>query len=329
MKNRVFEATVLPLLAKPGTLSIVNYHRVFPKLDGMFPAEVYAERFTEHLLWLKSACNVLPLREANELRKSKRLPSRAVVITFDDGYADNAEVALPLLQKAEVPATFFVCSAYLNGGRMWNDTVIDSLRQMHPDDIESLQQIVPGVASLNLQQHVVGDGFDSAKVVGGVVQSFKYLPAEKRTKAVDDFAHLVGFNERPNLMMTPDQLRELRDAGMEIGGHTVNHPILGGLPFDEALQEVSGNKLWLEDVLGEPVTSFAYTNGKPGSDYTLETRKAVEQAGFDLAVTTAAGVSTQQSDSLQLPRFTPWDRSRQKFLTRLMLNTRKVDYDQV
>ncbi len=317
-------------LARPDTLSIVNYHQVVLQSESSAPVEMDSERFAAQLSWLKSACNVLPLREANRLRVQGKLPRRAVVITFDDGYANNAEVALPLLKQAGLPATFFVCSEYLRGGRMWNDAVIDCVGSMSRDHVAGLEAIVPDVKLLGLSSRMQSAAYTPESVASSVVGCFKYLPAAQRTEAVDSFVKLVGLdNGHPNIMMSPGQLRQLRDAGMEIGGHTVNHPILASLPYNEVLKEVSENKQWLEECLDQKVISFAYPNGKPNVDYTAESRRAVQQAGFEIAVTTAPGVSTAQTDRLQLPRFTPWDRSRQKFLTRLLLNTQKRSYDHV
>ena len=62
------------------------------------------------------------------------LPPRSVAVTFDDGYADNARIALPILREARVPATFFIATSYLDGGRMWNDTVIEAVRRLAPGD---------------------------------------------------------------------------------------------------------------------------------------------------------------------------------------------------
>src|SRR5688500_10667438 len=107
-------------------LSILIYHRVHAEVDPIFPAEVDAKQFGLQLNWIKSLFNVLPLDEAIEALEQNRLPARTAAITFDDGYADNTEVALPILKKHNLSATFFICTGYLDGGRMWNDTIIES-----------------------------------------------------------------------------------------------------------------------------------------------------------------------------------------------------------
>jgi hypothetical protein len=110
-------------------LSILIYHRVLPVPDPLFPTETTVESFDAQLGLLKSLFNVLPLPEAVARLKAGTLPARAASITFDDGYADNFTRALPILQKHGLHATFFIATAYLDGGRMFNDTVIESIRQ--------------------------------------------------------------------------------------------------------------------------------------------------------------------------------------------------------
>ena len=125
---------ILHLLSPAGRrarLSVLIFHRVHAQRDLLFPDEPDAARFAALLDHLKTWCNVLPLTEAVRLLRSDALPARSLCITFDDGYADNRTVALPALRAAGLTATFFVTTGYLDGGRMWNDTVIESVRRAH------------------------------------------------------------------------------------------------------------------------------------------------------------------------------------------------------
>ena len=124
---------VLRTLSPAGSrarLSILIFHRVHPVPDSLYPDEPDARRFTEILDWAANWFNVLPLPEAVERLRSGSLPDRAAAITFDDGYADNCVVALPILRQHGMHATFFVATAFMNGGRMWNDTVIEAVRRV-------------------------------------------------------------------------------------------------------------------------------------------------------------------------------------------------------
>jgi peptidoglycan/xylan/chitin deacetylase (PgdA/CDA1 family) len=89
-----------------------------------------------------------------------------------------------------------------------------------------------------------------------------------------------------------------------------------------ARREIDQSRDRLTAILGEPVSLFAYPNGKPGQDYAAEHVRMVREAGFSAAVSTAWGVASTGGDVFQLPRFTPWDRRPARFALRLLLNRR-------
>jgi peptidoglycan/xylan/chitin deacetylase (PgdA/CDA1 family) len=101
---------------------------------------VDAERFDNICRWVSRWFNVLSLSTAAQQLREKRLPARPLVITFDDGYADNHDIALPILQRHGLTASFFVATGFLNGGRMWNDTLVEAIRLTRADswDLTSL-----------------------------------------------------------------------------------------------------------------------------------------------------------------------------------------------
>jgi peptidoglycan/xylan/chitin deacetylase (PgdA/CDA1 family) len=293
-------------------LSILIYHRVLPAPDPIFPGEVDAKVFDAQLALLKSRFNVLPLLDAVRLAKAGRLPPRAACITFDDGYADNAEVALPLLQKHGLHATFFIATGFLDGGRMWNDTVIEAVRNAPDGELD--------VRALELGHYQLGTPDSRREAIGGLIGRLKYLPMAERQQQVERLAQHVGRALPDDLMMDMAQLRRLRDAGMGLGAHTVNHPILARLDPAQAREEIAAGKAQLEQLLGQPVPLFAYPNGKPGEDYAAEHVAMVRELGFEAAVSTAWGAQRGIPDWFQLPRFTPWDRSPGRFVLRLARN---------
>jgi len=148
------------------------------------------------------------------------------------------------------------------------------------------------------------------------------MPMPERDAAVQRVAEICGAQLPTNLMMTSAQLRELRAAGMLIGGHTCSHPILTQIDDVSAREQICGGKQRLESILGEPVTLFAYPNGKPQQDYGARHADMVRAAGFSAAVTTAPGMARWDADTFQLPRFTPWDRTPLRFGLRLARNMR-------
>lgn len=293
-------------------LSILIFHRVLPHIDPMFPEEPDARRFDQVLGWLKSWFNVLPLDQAVSQLQSGTLPARAAAITFDDGYADNRTVALPILQKHSLPATFFIASGFLDGGRMWNDTIIESIRTAASDVLD--------LRRLGLDIYRNETVQDKRLAIDALINQFKYLSHDERTTLTDGIAAELGVDPPHDLMMTSAQVREMHAAGMQIGAHTVSHPILARSAPSVAEQEIRDNKEILEELLGRPVSLFAYPNGKPGRDYLPEHCQLIRDLGFSAAVSTAWGVAGKSTDLFQLPRFTPWDLTRTKFGIRLIRN---------
>ncbi|WP_338769428.1 polysaccharide deacetylase family protein [Massilia sp. METH4] len=310
----LLEKSLLSLLSPGGRhgLSILIYHRVLPEKDPLFPSEVDAAEFSAQVGMLKSHFNVLPLLEAVRRSKEGTLPPRAAAITFDDGYADNAEVALPILRRHGLHATFFVATGFLNGGRMWNDSVYELVRRAPGGVLDA--------TPLGLGRHALQTLAERRQAIPALIGQLKYLPMAERQRQVDRLVALAGVALPDDLMMTTAQVRKLHAAGMGIGAHTVNHPILARLPDAEAREEIAQGKLALEDMIGAPVHLFAYPNGKPGEDYEARHVAMARDLRFEGAVSTSWGASRRRPDPFQLPRFTPWDRSRLRFVLRMARN---------
>jgi hypothetical protein len=153
-----------------------------------------------------------------------------------------------------------------------------------------------------------------------LIGQIKYRPMNERGELVEQLAAAMRAPLPRDLMMRPAQIRRLHDEGMEIGGHTVNHPILTVLDDHAARAEIVGGKRRLEEITGAPVTLFAYPNGKPGRDYGPRHVELVREAGFAAAVSTLGGVADRDSDLFQLPRFSPWDKSPRWLGVRLLVN---------
>lgn len=296
-------------------LSILIFHRVLPTADPLFPQEMDADRFDRLCNWLRHWCNVLPLDTAVAALREGRLPARAAAITFDDGYADNYEVALPILRRHGLQATFFVATGFLDGGRMWNDTLVESVRGARGDVLQVSAAGLPGLDRLPLN-----DAAERRAAIDALISACRYLPFAERDTAVAAVARCSGQPLPSNLMMTRSQVQALYAAGMQIGGHTVMHPILTRLARAEARHEMAAGKAQLEAIVQAPVTLFAYPNGRPGEDFAADHVQLAEELGFEAAVTTAWGASTLHTPRWQLPRFTPWDRSRLRFGLRLAHN---------
>ncbi|MDP1652034.1 MAG: polysaccharide deacetylase family protein [Rhodocyclaceae bacterium] len=299
-------------------LSVLIFHRVHAKQNELFPGEPYVHSFDRQLEWIKRWFNVLPLAEAVAGLRAGNLPARPAVITFDDGYADNHDVALPILRRHGLTATFFIASGFLDGGRMWNDTVIETLRRCPAPLLD--------LTALGLGTHPVESIEQRRAAISAVIPRLKYLEPAERQQRVDTIAACAGVDLPDDLMMTSAQVRNMVFSGMSIGAHTVHHPILARLSDDQAGTEMREGKHALEEIIGAPVPYFAYPNGKPGEDYNAAHVRIAREIGFEAALSTAWGVATPGCDLFQVPRFTPWDRSAWRYGLRLADNLRRIDY---
>lgn len=301
-------------LASPGgrrgKVSILIYHRVLPAPDPLRTGDPDADTFRWQMQLLADHFNVLPLREAARRLREGSLPPRAACVTFDDGYADNCTIALPILREVGLPATFFIATAYLDGGRMFNDTLIEFAKAVLAGPCD--------LSALGLGTHAIDTVADRRRLMGTLIGHFKYQPPEQRLPAAEKLAADFGIRLPDNLMMSTEQLRALHAASMDIGGHTHTHPILARQDAEAARNEIGLGKDRLEALLGSPVRVFAYPNGRPVKDYGPEHVRMAVECGFEAAVSTRPAAADRDSGPHELPRFTPWDRTPARFGLRLL-----------
>jgi hypothetical protein len=174
----------------------------------------------------------------------------------------------------------------------------------------------------DLGVHPIGSVEERRTTAHALLDQLKYLPGAQRSARADAIASMVGDALPDSLMMSSDQVRALAAAGIEIGAHTVSHPILTALSEDEARREIVDARQQLSTLLSKPVALFAYPNGKPDVDFSPRDVALVKEAGFSAAFTTARSVAKRDTDRHRIPRFTPWDRSDTRFAVRLAQNAR-------
>lgn len=302
-------------------LSVLIFHRVRLERDRLFPTECYAACFERTLSLVRSCFRVIPLSEAVSALRAGKLPLGALAVTFDDGYADNVTVALPILRRLGLPATFFIAPGYLDGCRMFNDTIIEAVRA-HEGEVLDLSRLGLGI-------HATASWDDKRVAIHALIGKVKHLEFREREEKTVAIADQVGQPLPADLMLTSSQLKQLAANGMEIGGHTLSHPILVRTSAREAEREIAEGRARLEGIVSEKIRLFAYPNGEPVRDYDASHVALVKRLGFEAAFSTAWGVARTGSDLYQLPRFTPWDAEPWKFCMRLAHNLGRVHYQQV
>jgi len=287
---------------------IFTYHRILEEADPVLPGEPTGTFFEQQLRWIADLLNVLPLPEATASLAAGRLPPRAACITFDDGYRNNYEIAAPILNRYGLPATFFIATGALETGAMWNDLIIESVRRCgRRFDLRKFE----------LGDHPIGSERERVAVVDRTLDAMKYMPVDERFERAREIYETFCGREGPALMMTPRMLHSLVEQGHDVGAHTVTHPILKAVDDERARNEINQSRDWLMRATGRSPTSFAYPNGRPGVDFDERHRDMVRAAGFTCAVSTEWGCARPNSDSMSLPRFTPWETTRDGFVMRL------------
>ena len=299
----------------PSRLAVLIFHRVLPAPDPFLANDPDVQTFAELMRLVRERFSPLSLAEGLHRLAHNTLPPRAVSITFDDGYADNLKVALPVLQRLEIPATLFIASGYLDGRPMWNDQLCQAIRRCPGTSID-LTPYGAGIRPL-------GGPPERAVLAQDLLRLFTYqAPAPREQVAADLAARYAPDLTSP--MLTRTQVRQLCDQGIEIGGHTVSHPILAQTPDQTAYREIAENKEDLEGLLGRRLRFFAYPNGKPDLDFTATHTAMARALGYQAALTTGPGVAVAGTDPMRLPRFTPWERAPTRFGIRLLLNMRHI-----
>jgi len=196
---------------------------------------------------------------------------------------------------------------------MWNDTVIESVRGAG----EELD-----LASLGLGRFALPDIPARRHASQSLRRKLKYLDPEERAQKTSKIAEIVGCDLPQGLMLSESQVKQLVRMGIEVGAHTVSHPILARVDDLSARREILESKATLEEVTGAPVGLFAYPNGQPQRDYLRRHVEMVREAGFSAAVSHAWGACHPGSDRFQLPRMKPWETSRVGFVGRLIYTRR-------
>lgn len=217
-------------------------------------------------------------------------------VTFDDGYLDNYENALPILRHYGVPASVYVSPDYIDGKRgFWFERLIWMLYATRIERLD-LGEINAGVVML-------GDTQERRSALAVMNSRLKLLDASSRTRFLDHCMAILNVEEKTDYspMMTWSMLKEMSAEGMEIGSHTMTHPILSHESDDTVRYELRESRQRIEHKLGRPAGGFAYPNGRE-EDFSQYIVEEVERTGYQYAVTTVPGINTLPIDRYRLMR---------------------------
>jgi peptidoglycan/xylan/chitin deacetylase (PgdA/CDA1 family) len=287
---------------------ILLYHRVLELSPDPQQMAVHPAYFQEHMAWLKKSYYPITAAEfAGHLKQKKRFPKGTVLVTFDDGYADNVHQALPILEGVGIQALFFIATAFL-----------DTRRELWWDDLERIllgAKVKPNALALHIESEKYRYDTSQEKTLWELYyqlqERLRLSPPDvvaSVVKQLQIWAALPEEGREKNRLMRFDELRQLADsASAAIGAHTHRHATLGVLGYEAQQQEILQSVEVLESVTQQKIQFFSYPYGARkflGSKryYNQDSQKIVKEAGFEIACANYYGQVHRWSNPYALPR---------------------------
>jgi len=277
---------------------ILMYHRFSENNEK---DKVSKHIFEQQLTDIKKNFNPIPLQELIDcIITGKKLPKHGIVITIDDGYRDFYEIAFPLLKKYDIPATVYITSNFVDGSIwLWPDKISYILENTEAKQLD--------LAEIGYHKVAIKSSLDDRDSCWqNIIDHCLTLDEYSRKAFINNLAieAMVKIPELPikkYCALTWDHVREIQNAGIEIGAHTANHPVLSRLNDKQLELEISGCKQKIEESINANIFSFCYPNGQP-FDYNNDIKAIIKNSGFNNA-TTAFYDSNSYSDLYELRRY--------------------------
>ncbi|MBA3909125.1 MAG: hypothetical protein C0524_04375 [Rhodobacter sp.] len=286
---------------KRQSLTILCYHGVvrsaLPIPDYCF---LEASRFQTQMQWLaRSHFRVAPLSEAISDLLMGRVTQPTVALTFDDGYRNNVDVALPILQRFNFPATIFLATGLIGSSKtIWPFRILQALQSTAADSVTWGGRSFP---LATLAERTAANKSLQSRV--------KELAPGTPDNAAAEIERLLEVQENPDIdrnsplaMMDADDVRLGVESGLlEFGAHSVTHPILSALDDDGLRREIDGSVQSIRQMVPKPSRCFAYPNGLP-ADFDARCITRLQDNGIAFAVSTVQAMNRPGADAYRLGR---------------------------
>lgn len=278
--------------------AIINFHGVSNVKGKRFNnRHMDSAEFEKLIIYLKKRYNIISLKELfDNYRSHKNVSKKTIALTFDDGYLNNFTVALPILKKHNVPATYYLISESLENANfyVWPD-VIDLIQKNTKEDIS----LTVGTFKY--------PGFYCEKLKMSLTDLMKQSGAE-REKHLDEIkekypVYVSESEKEPELikMVHKTELETYKNEPLiEYGSHTHLHYNLEHLNLEDCFKEVSVSKQIIENIIKKPVTSLAFPDGSYNADTIANSKKA----GYDNVVAVTYKLNEKNTEPFILSRFT-------------------------
>jgi len=281
-------------LKKTDGLIILMFHKVNDLVDPL-SLTVSRNVFSGLMRELQKEERVVPLDGSFAGRSTGKNGLRFAV-TFDDGYKDNYEVAFPIMEQHQVPATIYISTDYISQKRQfWYEKVIHAISNT---DMEMINLSRPEFSIRSIRSQS-----EREQAINHLNFTLKQIPDYDRNELADELLEVTATGETfvGSEMLTWNDVRALDRGGIQLGSHTVTHPILSNESVDRIREEVRDSKEIIESEIGKDVRSFAYPNGTR-RDINAVVLDEVDKAGYQTACTTIEGINTPKTPCHMLYR---------------------------
>ncbi len=289
------------------SFAIIYFHRVLKEPTLFCPDDWTLDNFDTLVTFLNKHFNIIPISTALKLQSQGCLPPRTVCLSFDDGYLDNYTIALPVLDRLGVKASFFIATDGTEKGYLWGDELA-----------YTIQKTSKLTLMFKKREYALSNDEEKASSYLSLINSIKFMTNQERDESLEIITSQLGKISIPRLMMNKQQLLALSDAGNDIGAHTATHSILGRQSAQVAEQEINSSIDYLNKLLEKKIELFAYPNGHFPSDFNQEHEAMLIQAGLSVGLSTNDGGVRTQTRKTCIPRFMPHRKEINQFCLSLL-----------
>lgn len=280
-----------------GSCTVLLYHRVFDAKFDPQGLSVSPENFEAQLIYLKQNHVFLTVDQFYQILNSgKVFPKNSLLITFDDGYADNYYNALPILEKLKLQALFFIATKNLSSPELfWWDELDLFFQKIHQRKID-VQELIKKHQLKDVNQ-LYEFYLINCKIASSLSIRESYMDEIRSMVSLDD-----ELKENYKFMNSDELVKMAQSDYAVIGGHTINHLSLGHLSDADQKNEIEGSVKWLESLLNRKIEHFAYPYGEK-HNYNKTTIELCKQLHLKSAAANYCDYVTPKSDLYSFPRF--------------------------
>ena len=288
--SKILELSPLIWPIKPNGLYVYNYHRIGDPNKTAFDPNVFScseTMFEKHVQFYNANFDVVSIGELTKLIKQNvKIKEKLALITFDDGYIDNYQLAFPILKKLNTPASFFIATDFIDHNVLpWWDEIAFIIKHCQQQQIKMPRWPAP----LNLT------GLSESDKIRFVLKQIKADASMSMAEKISQLKSAVNWQQTKSLpdrelFMSWQQIKKMHDNGMDIGSQSCSHRIMSHLSAEEQRQEARQSKERIEEEICDKISSFTYPVGGTHA-FNKTTMQILEEEGYQIAFSFIAGIN--------------------------------------